>query len=186
MHTLKFRLADKRDIPSLIELINSAYRQDHDKSWTNESKIVDGDRINQLQLETLIGQQHAKLPRSHLLVAESYEQISTEIIGCIGIEYQQDDVEIGTFCIAPHWQNLGYGQQVLKTAEIYALKFKPDLKSYIMWVLDIRQELIDFYLRRGYERTDLIDEYPLDAGVGEPKLELKLVALKKFLVKPMG
>lgn len=181
MQTLKFRLAEHRDIPELFKVINSAYRQQHENSWTNESKIVEGDRIHQTQLEALIAQHTKKNPQSHLLIAELTQQAIDQLIGCVLIEYQQKDIEIGTFCIAPEWQNLGYGHRVLKAAEVYALKFKPELRSMLMWVLDIRHELIEFYIRRGYEKTGVIDHYPFDAGVGEPLCDLQIIQLRKTI-----
>ena len=50
----KFRLAELHDIAELIKMINSAYRDQHQNSWTNESELVDGDRIDHAQLESLI------------------------------------------------------------------------------------------------------------------------------------
>ena len=51
MQNLKYRTAERKDIPLLIELMNSAYRSDTGRSWTSETEIVEGDRINQQQLE---------------------------------------------------------------------------------------------------------------------------------------
>lgn len=63
---------------------------------------------------------------------------------------------------------------------MYALKTNPDLYSYEMWVLNLRDELIDFYLRRDYVKTGRISSYPVDAGVGEPLTELQLIHLQKI------
>lgn len=176
----KFRLAEKRDIAELVKMINSAYRDQHQNSWTNESQLVAGDRIDHVQLESLIEQQNHTPFHSVLLIAELHHQMRDTMIGCIAIDSQQQDVEIGTFCIAPEWQNLGYGAQVLNTAEAYALKMKPDLRYFLMWVLDARSELIDFYIRHGYEKTGIVEEYPVDLNVGKPLTELKLLQLSKI------
>ena len=56
----KFRLAELHDIAELIKMINSAYRDQHQNSWTNESELVDGDRIDHAQLESLIKQHNQK------------------------------------------------------------------------------------------------------------------------------
>lgn len=149
----KLRLAEQHDIAELVHMINSAYRNPHQNSWTNESEIVDGDRIDHGQLQALIHQQNQTPFRSLFLVAEIHHQMTDEIIGCIAIESHQQDVEIGTFCITPQWQNLGFGAQVLNAAETYAMKMKPDLRQMVMWVLDARLELIDFYIRHGYVKT---------------------------------
>ena len=53
---LNFRTARISDITNLVDLINSAYRQQEGRSWTSESQIVTGDRINAKQLkQTLAG-----------------------------------------------------------------------------------------------------------------------------------
>ena len=111
----QFRLAEQRDMAELVKMINSAYRDPHQNSWTNESELVDGDRIDHAQLEALIHQHsQTSLPDhtsydSLLLGAEIHHQMKDEMIGCIAINSHQQDVEIGPFCIAPQWQNLGYG-----------------------------------------------------------------------------
>lgn len=50
-----------------------------------------------------------------------------------------------------------------------------------MWVLSVRTELIAYYERRGYVRTGVIDDYPLDAGVGKPMVDLHLVEMRKII-----
>ena len=180
--TLKFRLASSHDIDFLLNLINHAYRSEHDNSWTNEAHLVEGERIGQSQLTSLIELNQSNNSTSHLLIAESNEQQNSRVVGCVLIEYLKDDVEIGTYCIAADCQNLGYGKMVLGAAETYALKFKPDVKHFVVWVLNQRHELIDYYQRRGYSLTGLVQEYPYDAGVGTPLVELKLLEMKKTVV----
>ena len=175
----KFRLAEQADIAELVKMINSAYRDQHESSWTNESQLINGDRIDQAQLKSLIQQQHKSF-QSRLLVVEVHHEMKDEIVGCIAIESQQKNIEIGTFCIAPQWQNLGYGAQVLNAAETYAIKMKPDLEQMVMWVLDARTELIDFYLRYGYMKTGIVEKYPFDLNVGTPLIAVKLLQLVKI------
>ena len=57
---------------------------------------------------------------------------------------------------------------------------KPDLKQLVMWVLDARSELIEFYTRHGYAKTDVVADYPTDLNVGTPLIELKLLKLTKI------
>ena len=180
MHTLNLRFANINDFAELMLIINSAYRDQHLNSWTNESRIVSGDRIQSKQLRTLINQQ-TDISNTHFFVAELDLGDDTKIIGCIQIDFIETDAEIGTFCIAPNWQNNGFGQQLLKLAEEYAYSVQPKLKNYSMWVLNIRRELIDFYIRKGYQITGIESEYPLEANVGKPLIDLKLIQLVKPL-----
>lgn len=49
-----------------------------------------------------------------------------------------------------------------------------------MIVVSGRIELIAFYLRRGYQQTGSVMDYPILAGVGTPKdASLKIEALEK-------
>ncbi len=68
---------------------------------------------------------------------------------------------------------------MLAHAEDYASKqFNPE--KIIMHVLSSRNELIAFYLRRGYQRTQTTIDYPLAAGVGTPLHDdLKVEVLEK-------
>lgn len=51
-----------------------------------------------------------------------------------------------------------------------------------MYVLNVREELIQYYERRGYKKTGLIEDYPLDANVGMPLLDLNLIEMQKTLI----
>lgn len=178
MQNLEFRVANTSDTPQLLSLINSAYRQDLGQSWTNEANIVVGDRIHQQQLQDLIVQ-----PNHQLLIAEIQHQGQSVIIACIGLSDLHLELEIGTFCIAPDWQNQGIGQRVLAYAERYsAVHHQTPLEYYVMWVLNVRDELIAYYERRGYVRTGEIEAYPLNANVGQPIVALHLVKMKKAVV----
>ncbi|AYO54579.1 GNAT family N-acetyltransferase [Acinetobacter sp. WCHAc060033] len=170
---LEFRIAQISDIPKLVELVNSAYRHKDGNSWTSEADIVSGDRINYQQLEQSLFQKNFKL-----FVAE----LDGKLVACIGLAFDQDNVEVGTFCIAPEYQNQGIGKQVLDFAEKYVIDLKlPNLNDFVMWVLSVRHELIAYYERRGYVQSGVIDEYPIDADVGEPIVDLHLVEMRKVL-----
>ncbi|WP_434057132.1 GNAT family N-acetyltransferase [Acinetobacter silvestris] len=140
-----------------------------------------GDRIQQQQLEDLIKQQN-----NQLLIAEIQSKDKKTIIACIGLTYLNLEFEIGTFCIAPHWQNQGIGKHVLAYAESYSQAYvkqqQAELNYYVMWVLNVRNELIEYYERRGYVQTGEIEAYPVDANVGQPIVDLHLIKMKKSVV----
>ena len=173
---LNFRLAILDDVPVIVDLLNVAYRQEEGRSWTSESKIVTGDRVNDQQLEDSLRQTHFEL-----FVAE----LDQNIVACIGLTFSESDVEVGTFAIAPHYQNQGLGRQVLDFAENHvhkSIQYKK-LKYFVMWVLSVRYELIAYYERRGYVQTGVVGDYPLDANVGTPIVDLYLVEMKKMISK---
>jgi len=176
MQPLKYRLANASDVESLVALINQAYRTHTDSSWTSEQKIVAGDRINHQQLLESLNQQNFSL-----FVAEMVEDLETALVACIGLSFQQNSVEIGTFCVASDWQNQGIGKHVLKYAEKMALERCPTLSHYEMWVLDARTELIQYYERCGYSKTACIESYPIHSNVGQPLIDLRLQHMSKSI-----
>ncbi|OTG62014.1 hypothetical protein B9T29_09795 [Acinetobacter sp. ANC 3903] len=178
MQPLNYRLAQMSDIENLVCLINQAYRTDSGNSWTSEQNIVAGDRINAQQLKKTLTQENF-----YLFIAEATEDFQTHLVACIGLTFQADHVEIGTFCVDSHWQNKGIGKHVLKYAEKMAAEHCPTLSHYEMYVLDARAELIQYYERCGYTQTDYREAYPLDANVGQPLIDLQLQHMRKLVIQ---
>ena len=98
MNNLNFRLAQFSDIPQLVALINKSYREQQDRSWTTELDWVEGQRITEFQLE-----EQLQLRNLTLLVAETS---ASKLIACIGLTFENNQVEIGTFCTDPQVQNM--------------------------------------------------------------------------------
>ena len=110
---LTFRKASIDDISQLLDLINRAYREQTARSWTNEAELVAGLRINEQQLRQAFANQDF-----HLYVAEmSHEHSSSAIVACIGLSFNLNEVEIGTFSVDPSLQNTGIGKTTVSFAE---------------------------------------------------------------------
>ena len=178
MKNLSLRIANSSDIQNLVILINQAYRTNNAASWTSEQGIVAGARINEQQLLHFLAQKNVRL-----FVADIQDNPQQGLLGCIGLTFQQDTVEIGTFCVAAAWQNQGIGRQMLKYAEMQAQEICANLKCYEMFVLDARSELIEYYERCGYVKTAYIENYPIHANVGIPLIDLKLQQMKKSIIQ---
>ncbi|OAL79303.1 hypothetical protein AY606_07765 [Acinetobacter sp. SFB] len=178
MHQLQYRRASTDDIDHLVLLLNQAYRTHTGSSWTSEQDIVAGDRINQQQLLNILEQQNF-----YLAVAEIIEDFKFEMVACIGLTFQQNSIEIGTFCVASDWQNQGIGKQILEYAEKKALEIFPAFNHYEMFVLDARTELIQYYERCGYVKTQHTVAYPIHANVGQPLIDLRLQHMSKLVLK---
>jgi hypothetical protein len=55
-------------------------------------------------------------------------------------------------------------------------------QKFQMHVITIRHELIAFYERRGYKRTGILSEFPVNPLVWQPKLAgLQLETLEKII-----
>lgn len=102
-------------------------------------------------------------------------------MACVGLSFHLNVVEIGTFSVDPILQNKGIGKRVLTFAEEQALLIQPNLEVYVMYVLDVRAELLAYYQRRGYTPTDLKIPYPIEANVGQPLRHIELQQMLKTI-----
>lgn len=157
-----YRTATTDDAPIIADLVNRAYRPTPEHAgWTHESELVSGERTNAQQIIELL-----QRPDSLVLLALD----ESNIIGCVHLEKDAEHCYIGMLAIDPTRQAHGLGKQLLAQAEQFGkARFNPE--QFRMVVVSARQELIEFYLRRGYQKTNETMPYPSDAGVGLPKRE---------------
>lgn len=139
------RPADRSDVETLVSIVNAAYgRTDEPDGWTSEEGLIEGPRIDETQLEEL-----RQRPGSHLLVAEQ----DGHLVGCVHL--QEDggaSCELGLLSIDPSVQDRGVGRWLLSEAEAYAGE-ELGAERIVMHVITAREQLLDWYERRGYERT---------------------------------
>ena len=174
MNTLTFRTATAADIPALIALVTSAYRGDASRAgWTTEADMLDGARINAESLQADLA-----APRSHILLAER----DGALLACAHVADGGEYGYFGMFAVRPDEQGSGLGKQMLAEAEAHGVR-EWGLRSMLMTVIDIRQELIAFYERRGYKRTGIKKPFPYgDERFGIPKRDdLRFEILEKTL-----
>lgn len=104
------------------------------------------------------------------------------LVACIGLSLDHNSVEIETFAIDSSIQNLGYGKQMLNYVEVDVAQSYMDVRDLIMYVLDVRSELIAYYQRRGYQITGHTAPYPVNANVGQPLVPIQLIEMKKAII----
>ena len=165
---MQFRKATFEEVKEIVELINIAYRGE--QGWTTENALVSGERTT---ANEVIG--YISNPKSHLFIL-----FDNAIKAVICVEEQEERAYIGFFAVHPLLQCQGIGKILLQKVEEFAIKTL-DIKYLVMSVLSERAELIDFYIRRGYIRTNIIKDYPMNLNVGTPKRELTVVNLVKNL-----
>ncbi|WP_454262204.1 GNAT family N-acetyltransferase [Pseudoxanthomonas mexicana] len=174
MDTLSFRPANHADIPALVALVTSAYRGDVSRQgWTTEADLLDGQRIDPDVLARDIGR-----ARSRILVAER----GGEMLACAHVAEEDGAGYFGMFSVRPDLQGGGVGKAMLAEAERIARE-EWQLPTMRMTVIDIRDELIAFYGRRGYARTGIKKPFPYgDERYGIPKRkDLRFEILEKPL-----
>ncbi len=175
MSTLTYRAATLADIPALITLVTSAYRGDASRAgWTTEADILDGARIDAVGLQADIERE-----RSTVLLAERDGQL----VACAHVADDHGKGYFGMFSVDPAQQGGGIGKQVMDAAEAHAAR-EWGVPVMQMTVIDIRDELIAFYERRGYQRTGIKKPFPYgDERFGIPKRDdLRFEILEKPLV----
>lgn len=173
MHTYYFRTAISADAPHISALVNAAYRPAAGaEGWTHESALIAGQRTNPAQVTDLLHSPHGAV----LLACDAQQQIH----GCVHIEAHQDQAHIGLLAVTPTLQGSGLGKQVLARAEHYAAEHFA-ATQLLLTVVQARQELRAFYLRRGYRPSGEIHRYPVNAGVGQPHAGELLL---EVLIKP--
>ena len=175
MDTLTFRPATLTDIPTLIALVTSAYRGDASKQgWTTEADMLDGQRIDAEVLRKDI-----ERPRSRIVLAERGDG---DLLACAHVAEEDGAGYFGMFSVRPDLQGGGVGKAVLAEAERVAREDWA-LPAMRMTVIDIRDELIAFYERRGYVRTGIKKPFPYgDERYGIPKRDdLRFEVLEKPL-----
>ena len=174
MNALRFRDAVIGDIPALVPLVTSAYRGDASRvGWTTEADLLDGNRIDPEVLRVDI-----ERTDSRVLLAER----GADLLGCAHVCIEGDAGYFGMFAIRPELQGVGLGRQLLAECErIVREEWK--LPAMRMTVIDVREELIAYYERRGYRRTGIKKPFPAtDPRFGLPRRDdLRFEVLEKGL-----
>ncbi|HET6783696.1 MAG TPA: GNAT family N-acetyltransferase [Pseudoxanthomonas sp.] len=172
MTNLTFRPATLADIDALVVLVTSAYRGDASKQgWTTEADMLDGQRIDPEVLRKDIERE-----RSRIVIAER----EARLLACVHVAEDDGAGYLGMFSVKPDQQGGGVGKLLLAEAERIA-RDEWRLPAMRMTVIDIRDELIAFYERRGYRRTGVTKPFPYgDERYGIPKRDdLRFEILEK-------
>lgn len=171
---LSFRDAGPADVPALVALVTSAYRGEASRAgWTTEADLLDGHRIDPDVLLHDIAR-----PRSRVLLAER----DGLLLACAHVCEEENAGYFGMFSVRPDLQGAGLGKALLAEAERVARE-DWGLPAMRMTVIDVRDELIAFYERRGYRRTGIRKPFPY----GDPRYGIPLRDDLRFeiLEKPL-
>ncbi|HEX7339056.1 MAG TPA: GNAT family N-acetyltransferase [Rhodanobacteraceae bacterium] len=172
--TLTFRTATAADIPTLVALVQSAYRGDASRAgWTTEADLLDGQRVDADGIAADIARQD-----SQVIVAAQGDAI----VACAHIEKRDGHGYFGMFAVSPAAQGGGLGKAVLAEAERIA-RDAWHCAYLRMTVIDVRDDLIAWYERRGFRRTGEHAPFPYgDPRFGIPKRDdLRFAWLEKHL-----
>ena len=166
-------IADSTDIPALVTLINSAYRGEASKKgWTTEADLLQGElRTDIATLNTLVQNKDALFLK--------YQSENGIITGCVYLNKQERGLYLGMLTVSPLLQGAGIGKQLLEAADNYARK--NNCSSIFMNVISLRHELIAWYERHGYHKTDERKPFPSDQRFGIPTQPLEFIIMEKVV-----
>jgi N-acetylglutamate synthase-like GNAT family acetyltransferase len=163
--------ADISDIPFLKALINSAYRGETAKQgWTYESDLLQGVlRTDEAELEALI-----RNPSVALLTCRNE---SSQIQGCVCLTQKPEGLYLGMLTVQPELQGAGIGKKLLAAAEDHARAL--GISRIFMTVFTVREELLAWYERHGYQRNGTIVPFDINLLYGVPTQHLEFYELEK-------
>jgi ribosomal protein S18 acetylase RimI-like enzyme len=127
------RRATRADIPSLVRLVNAAYRV--------EDFFVDGDRTNAADIETRMASSTA----AFLVIAG---QRDGELRGSVYVDVRGDRGYFGMLAVDPARQKEGLGRALVLAAEAHCRA--AGCRFLDLDVVNLRQELPAFYRNLGY------------------------------------
>ena len=176
-----FRIATIHDAPTIVALVNAAYRGESSRAgWTTEADLLDGVRTQDAEIIELI-----ELRDSMILLCVNGDSLigSMHLQRVGGNDGESIDAAafLGMFAVEPNLQSRGIGKQLLHAAEAAVLR-EWGVTKMLMDVISVRSELIAFYQRRGYVLTGKQKAFPVSPELWTPKEnDLQLARLEKLL-----
>ncbi len=164
--------ATESHLDSLVELVNFAYRGEGAKQgWTTEAHLLDGQRTDRGAMQEIL-----KEPGSKIFVV--VDSSNNSLLGCVNLRWQVSRCYLGMLTVDPRKQGHGVGGQLLQFSEGQAKAW--GCKVMYMNVISVREELIAWYERQGYRRTNETKPFPY----GNPRFGLpKMPGLEFFVLE---
>lgn len=161
--------AQPGDEPQLLELVHAAYRRAKGvSSWTNEDKLVKGIRTTTEELTEVLTSSDKAILKA---------KVNGQLCGCVQVDDTgEGQGYIGLLSVDPDVQSKGLGKRLLQAAEDYA-RSEFAATGAIMWILEGRSELLDWYKRSGYQETGETEPFP-----GPESGAIALVENLRFMV----
>ena len=151
------------DIPDIARLMNRAYRPPEGQTgWSTENAYIDGDRTS----ETLLRAESAASPAGTFLL---WRLPSGHLQGCVWLEpLGNDQWYLGSLAVDLNAQNAGIGRRLLDAAKAW-IRARGG-RTVKITVVNVRDTLIAWYRRRGYDPTGETEPFPFDdKRFGTPK-----------------
>ena len=166
--SVRVRIAQREDAEEITTVINSAFRD-------AEKFFVEGDRVDVAEVLNF-------LSSGKFLLAESEHTL----LGCVYVEpgyvdskrsaaESQERAYLGLLAVGPAQQQSGLGSLLMDAAEDYCREL--GLRFMDIKVVNLREELLGFYRKRGYVETGT-SAFPAEV---ETKLPCHFIDMSKRL-----
>ncbi|KAM3429365.1 hypothetical protein NHJ13734_008212 [Beauveria thailandica] len=174
---LSFCTATLSDAAAVRALVVSAFRGDSSREgWTTEADLFTDERVSEAGVIE-------KIKRADSQVVMVLDE-SDILLGCAELVRQGAVVQLGMVAVAPKKQGQGIGKLLIRhLEEITIREYKVEtMELYVIWT---REDVINFYVRRGFVKTERTKPFPYAELVNGKALRLDLyfVVLEKKLLK---
>lgn len=168
---LSYRIARPDDAPAIVRLVNAAYRGA--SGWTREAHLLSGARTDEADVLGLIG-----APDSLVLLCLRGDTL----IGCAHLANEgAGEGYLGMLAVDPGAQEGGLGKVLMARAETFARE-RWGVGAISISVINRRDELIAYYVRRGYVPTGETRPFPFADGLSAALVDgIALTILRKEL-----
>ena len=170
-------VAADSDLEAIVALVNSAYRGDSSRAgWTTEAEFLGGQRTDPATLRSDL----AARPAAVMLALR--DDPDGELLGSVWLEPEGPEVwYLGMLTVRPDMQSRQLGRTLLAEAESFAAA--RGAKRIRLGVINLRDSLIAWYVRRGYVATGETELFPYgDERFGLPlRDDLHFVMFEKTL-----
>lgn len=169
--------AQDHELTDIVALVNASYRGElAAQGWTSESYLLGGQRTDEATLRADL----ADKPDATILTLR--DEASDKPYACAWLEpTSQGAWYVGMVTVSPLRQDQGLGRTMLEACEAHA-KTRGGTRMR-MTVISVRDTLIAWYQRRGYQLTGETQPFPYgDERFGQPQRDdLAFVVLEKAL-----
>ena len=168
---MSISIAQPKDISALVSLMDNAYRGEGSKQgWTSEADLFIGNKRTDEETVT-------KLINKRGAVFLKFTNENEVIEGCVFLHKKDSRLYLGMFSVSPAAQGKGIGKRLLNAADEYAKEQHCSLIH--MTVITVREDLIAWYEKNGYQRTGKVLPFPVDERFGIPTQPLEMLVLEK-------
>ncbi|OKL62784.1 hypothetical protein UA08_01522 [Talaromyces atroroseus] len=151
--SLQFRIATPDDAERIQQLVQSAFRTiDSRVGWTGDEELASNFR---LEVRDVL----ANIAKPNLVTMIAVDKNDAPV-ATIEVAHRDNSIgRISSFAVDDHYQRGGVGRQVLAYAEDYCRRTW-NVEKFSLNALSSRKALLEWYMRRGYQKTGETSPFP--------------------------